>query len=116
LRQIATTLEGRRAIAGLHLISHGGPATLALGSLTLGNGELAGRAADLGIIRAALQRDADIFLYGCNVAAGDAGQRFIGALADATGAHVAASTNLHCAVRRWPFPITAQFCPPWRER
>ena len=94
LRQIAASLEGRRSIAGVHLISHGGPGTLGLGSLRLGSVELGTRAADMGTIRAALQRDADIFLYGCNVAAGDAGQRFIRALADATGARVAASTNL----------------------
>ena len=94
LRQIAAALEGRRAIAGLHLVSHGGPGSLGLGSLTLGSAELAKRTVELGIIRTALQRDADIFLYGCNVAQGEAGQRFIGALADATGASVAASTNL----------------------
>ena len=94
LRQIAAALEGRRAIAGLHLASHGGPAMLGLGSLMLGSAQLAGRAADLGVIRTALRHDANIFLYGCNVAQGDAGQRFIGALAHATGANVAASTNL----------------------
>ncbi|WP_306823223.1 DUF4347 domain-containing protein, partial [Janthinobacterium sp. UMAB-60] len=94
LRQIAQALETRRDIAGLHLISHGGPGSLQLGSLQLGRQQLKERSADLGIIRAALRRDADILLYGCNVAEGKAGRDFIGALAGRTGARVAASNNL----------------------
>ena len=94
LRQIAQALETRHDIAGLHLISHGGPGSLQLGSLQLGRQQLNERSADLGIIRAALRRDADILLYGCNVAEGKAGQDFIGALAGRTGARVAASSNL----------------------
>ncbi|MNU31256.1 Serine-aspartate repeat-containing protein F precursor [compost metagenome] len=94
LRQIAQALETRRDIAGLHLISHGAPGSLQLGSLQLGREQLNERGADLGIIRAALRRDADILLYGCNVAEGKAGQDFIGALAGRTGARVAASSNL----------------------
>ncbi|MDO9192266.1 MAG: DUF4347 domain-containing protein, partial [Undibacterium sp.] len=93
LRQIAAALEGRRHISGLHLISHGAPATLALGSLNLGSAELAERGVDLATIRNALLPQADLLLYGCDVAAGEAGQRFIGQLAKATGAHVAASIN-----------------------
>ena len=94
LRQIAQALETRRDIASLHLISHGGPGSLQLGSLQLDRQQLKERSADLGIIRAALRRDADILLYGCNVAEGKAGQDFIGALAGRTGARVAASNNL----------------------
>ena len=94
LRQIAQALETRRDIAGLHLISHGAPGSLQLGSLQLDRQQLNERGADLGIIRAALRRDADILLYGCNVAEGKAGQDFIGALAGRTGARVAASSNL----------------------
>ncbi|WP_166882133.1 cadherin-like beta sandwich domain-containing protein [Massilia mucilaginosa] len=94
LRQIAQALETRRGIRGLHLISHGGPGALKLGSLNLDRQQLNARSADLGIIRAALGADADILLYGCNVAEGKTGQDFIGELAGRTGARVAASINL----------------------
>ena len=39
----------------------------------------------------ALTADADVLLYGCDVAAGDEGQDFVRALSEATGADVAAS-------------------------
>ncbi|NHZ41272.1 DUF4347 domain-containing protein [Massilia sp. CCM 8693] len=94
LRQIAQALATRRGISGLHLVSHGGPGALKLGSLNLDRQQLSMRSADLGVIRAALGADADILLYGCNVAQGQAGQDFIGEIAARTGARVAASTNL----------------------
>jgi Tol biopolymer transport system component len=43
---------------------------------------------------AALAPDADILLYGCNVAAGEAGQQFVQLLSQLTGADIAASNNL----------------------
>ncbi|MDM5179578.1 cadherin-like beta sandwich domain-containing protein [Massilia sp. DJPM01] len=94
LRQIAQALDSRRDIGALHLVSHGRPAALQLGSLQLGRLQLHERSADLDRIRAALRPDADILLYGCNVAEGKDGQAFIGELASRTGARVAASTNL----------------------
>ncbi len=42
----------------------------------------------------ALREDADILIYGCNLAAGEAGLQLIDELADLTGADVAASTDL----------------------
>ena len=94
LTQIANALAGRGDINAVHVISHGGP-----GSLQLGNGEiteatLAGQAEQLAQIRAALSDSADLMLYGCNVADGTNGASFIQALANATGADVAASTDL----------------------
>ncbi len=100
LSQIAAALRGRTGIAGLHLVSHGEPGSLKLGTLTLDSGALALRGGDVETIRTSLLRDADIFLYGCNVAQGEAGQRFINALSRATCARVAASTNLMGATDR----------------
>ncbi|WP_164558095.1 DUF4347 domain-containing protein [Massilia atriviolacea] len=94
LRQIAQALRTRRGISALHLISHGAPGALKLGSLALDRRQLSARSADLDAIRAALRADADILLYGCSVAEGKAGQDFIGELAGRTGARVAASDNL----------------------
>ena len=94
LTQIAAALQQRRDIGALHIVSHGGPASLQLGALQLDRAALGARSAELGAIRAALRQDGEILLYGCNVAQGQAGQDFIGDLAARTGASVAASTGL----------------------
>ncbi len=42
----------------------------------------------------ALSNDADILLFGCDIASGEPGNNFIHQIASLTGADVAASTNL----------------------
>ncbi|WP_298596401.1 DUF4347 domain-containing protein, partial [uncultured Zoogloea sp.] len=93
LGQIADALASRSGVKSVHVISHGGPGSLQLGSSTVTESSLADQAAQLATIRAALSDSADLMLYGCNVAEGDAGASFVQALADATGADVAASTD-----------------------
>ena len=94
LRQMADALAGRNDISAIHLISHGAPGALALGSLTLDRQALRERGADLARIRGAVGSGIDLLLYGCEVAQGDKGQEFMALLAVATGARVAASSNL----------------------
>ncbi|WP_436135403.1 IPTL-CTERM sorting domain-containing protein [Acidovorax sp. LjRoot129] len=93
LRQIADALVGRRNVPAVHLISHGAPGVVNLGSLKLDRNALVQRSTDLARIRAALRSDADLLLYGCEVGQGPDGQQLTAMLADATGARVAASTN-----------------------
>uniref|UniRef100_UPI0039AED4A9 Ig-like domain-containing protein n=1 Tax=Shewanella baltica TaxID=62322 RepID=UPI0039AED4A9 len=93
LQQIATILQGRKGIDALHLVSHGSEGELNLGALLLDQENLSNHQAVLQHIGHSLNPDADILLYGCNVAAG-AGQQFIDQLAVITGADVAASNNL----------------------
>jgi len=93
LTRMAEVLDGRSSIDALHLISHGRPGVLSLGTLVLDAETLAARAADLARIGAALAPQADILLYGCDVGAGAAGAGFLAMLAQATGADVAASTD-----------------------
>ncbi|MDD3328153.1 MAG: tandem-95 repeat protein, partial [Zoogloea sp.] len=93
LEQIADTLAGRSGISAVHVVSHGGPGYLSLGAGIVDSASLAGHMAQMDTIRAALADSADLLLYGCNVADGDAGAAFIDALAGATGADVAASTD-----------------------
>ncbi|MCA1857654.1 DUF4347 domain-containing protein [Massilia oculi] len=93
LTRMAEVLDGRSSIDALHLISHGRPGVLSLGTLALDAETLAARAADLARIGAALAPQADILLYGCDVGAGAAGAGFLAMLAQATGADVAASTD-----------------------
>ncbi len=94
LAQIARHLDGRTGIDAIHIISHGSAGNVTLGNITLDTAGVSGtHAADLAVIRSALSADADILFYGCNVGEGDAGDAFISAFAEATGADVAASTD-----------------------
>jgi VCBS repeat-containing protein len=93
LTQIADALAGRTNIDAVHIISHGGPGSLHLGNSEVTEATLAGQAEQLAQIRATLSDSADLMLYGCNVADGTNGASFIQALANATGADVAASTD-----------------------
>jgi len=93
LARMAQVLEGRSDIDALHIISHGKEGAVSLGALLLTVDNMAAHADDLATIRAALNPDADILLYGCDVGAGTNGATFVEALAKATGADVAASTD-----------------------
>ena len=96
LTQMADYLAGLAAgsVTAIHLVSHGSSGSLSLGNLILDNDNLSNYATELAQIGTALSDDGDLLLYGCNVAAGEEGHAFIAALAEATGADVAASDDL----------------------
>jgi serralysin len=100
LEQIAAVLQGRTDIDAVHVVSHGSDGALLLGSSLLSGDNLAAHATQLGTIGQSLTADGDILLYGCKVAAGQAGLEFIGGLARFSGADVAASSNLTGAAIR----------------
>ncbi|MGY0794064.1 SwmB domain-containing protein, partial [Azospirillum argentinense] len=87
---MARTLDARRDIHAIHVLSHGFEGGLQLGSGRFDTGALAQRVEELASIASSLAPDGDILLYGCNVASGR-GADFLTALAEATGANVAAS-------------------------
>ncbi|MBK7001377.1 MAG: DUF4347 domain-containing protein [Rhodoferax sp.] len=93
LAQIAQILAGRSGIGALHIVSHGSAGTLNLGSLQLSTQNLPDYSATLSAIGSTLNPGADILLYGCDVAQGSAGAALIEALAQATQADIAASTD-----------------------
>ena len=95
LAQIAAVLNGRTGIEAVHIISHGNTGELQAGNSVINLAALqSGIYNDaLATIKSALSEDADILIYGCNVAQGEAGKAFVQALADATGADIAASTD-----------------------
>ncbi|MBK3733313.1 DUF4347 domain-containing protein, partial [Azospirillum brasilense] len=86
-------LAGRRGIRALHVLCHGFEGGLQLGAARLDDATLGARAAELAAIGSCLADDGDILLYGCNVASGHGGA-FLDALADITGAAMAASRTL----------------------
>ncbi|NJN88376.1 MAG: DUF4347 domain-containing protein [Leptolyngbyaceae cyanobacterium SL_7_1] len=93
IAQIAAILMGRTGIAAIHLVSHGKVAGLRLGTAELNWATLDRYQASLQQWRSALTDDANLLLYGCNVAANADGVAFIHALKASLGAEVAASTT-----------------------
>ncbi len=92
--QMASVLGDYRHLDSLHIISHGAAGRLQLGNAQLSGDNLASYRDALAIIGNALHETGDLLLYGCNLAAGAAGQAFIGQLAELTRADVAASDDL----------------------
>ncbi|NCR83082.1 MAG: DUF4347 domain-containing protein, partial [Microcystis aeruginosa K13-10] len=89
IEQISAFLQQNPQITTIHLVSHGAP-----GCLYLGNCQL--NLTNIYDYRQQLQNWAKInriLLYGCQVAAGDAGTEFINKLSQITGAKIAASSR-----------------------
>lgn len=91
IRQIAAIMAQQRNITALHLLSHGAAGQLSLGCVALTTATLDRYRAEWQVIRAALAPEAEILLYGCNVAAD--GGALAAALAHRCGVPVAASSS-----------------------
>jgi Domain of unknown function (DUF4347)/Bacterial Ig domain/Bacterial cadherin-like domain len=93
LRAITDTLARKTGLDAVHIISHGEAGAVQLGHARLDFVSLAARAAQIKGWGQALGADADLFIYGCNVAATAEGRSLVDALARLTGADVAASDD-----------------------
>lgn len=93
VEQIDQVLAGRQGISSVSIISHGEPGQLSLGATQLTADNLTTYASTLQRWAESLTADADILLYGCDVAAGDRGLAFVQELSNLTGADVAASSD-----------------------
>jgi hypothetical protein len=97
VEQITAKLQTIAAAGGtvdqVHIFSHGSSGSLQLGSATLNSDNLPEYESQLQGWRNALSDQADIVLYGCDVAAGS-GIDFVDRLSELTGADIAASTDL----------------------
>ncbi|ABK43663.1 putative outer membrane adhesin like protein [Magnetococcus marinus MC-1] len=93
LDQISSVLSSYSNLDSVHIISHGGPGQLELGDTTIDSQQLAARADQLLGWTDALSSDADILLYGCDVAQGAEGLQFVNLMGQLTGADVAASDD-----------------------
>ncbi|MBV5311314.1 DUF4347 domain-containing protein [Chromatium okenii] len=94
LAQIAGWTQGRAGYDAIHLFSHGAVGTVQLGGFGLNRHTIDARAGELASIGAVLNKDGDLLLYSCDVAAGEVGSAFVNRLAQLTGADVAASDDL----------------------
>ena len=93
LDQMATALAQVKNLASIHIISHGAESALILGSSALNLANIHSYQTQLAAIGASLAPQGDLLLYGCNVVTGSEGHQFIQAIAQLTGADVAASTD-----------------------
>ncbi|MEG4029408.1 MULTISPECIES: DUF4347 domain-containing protein [unclassified Microcoleus] len=104
IEQIAETLKQRQNIAAVHILSHGAAASLQLGAteLNLSNIEAYRNYLETWFTLPTTEANSnspitakpEILLYGCNVAATEAGVAFVERLSQLTGANIAASDNL----------------------
>ncbi|MCX7107857.1 MAG: DUF4347 domain-containing protein, partial [Methylococcales bacterium] len=90
---IAST-QGLPLLQSIQIISHGSVGSLQLGSSTISSNNLGLYSKQLAKIGSSLTDTGDILLYGCNVAAGQAGLDFINQLSALTNADVAASNDI----------------------
>ncbi len=93
IAQITEILKGRQDIDALHIISHGDGAGLQLGNDRLDSAGLYLHMGQLASWAGALSAEADLLLYGCDLASTSAGQALVDDLALLTGADVAASID-----------------------
>lgn len=91
--QIGETLSRHRHLSSIHIVSHGTPAALYLGTAQLSAETIDAYASTIRGWAQALSPEAEILVYGCQVAAGK-GKAFIRQLSQLTGAAIAASKNL----------------------
>ncbi|MEO8859437.1 MAG: DUF4347 domain-containing protein, partial [Burkholderiaceae bacterium] len=91
---IGATLAARQDITAVHVLAHGSDGALQLGNTTLDAQTLVQRAGEVAAWGSALTADADLLLYGCDLAQTAIGQRLVDDVALLTGADVAASTDL----------------------
>ena len=103
IEQITETLKKRENVAAVHILSHGATASVQIGAteLNLSNIETYRNYLEEWFALPAeansnsqITAKPEILLYGCNVAATEAGIAFVQKLSHITGAEVAASDNL----------------------
>ncbi|MDY0300215.1 MAG: DUF4347 domain-containing protein [Trichlorobacter sp.] len=93
LAQITEYLASQNNVTALHLFSHGTPGSVKMGDTVLSSDTISNHAQQLESWKQSLTADADILLYGCDIAQGAEGEAFINQLATITGADIAASTD-----------------------
>lgn len=105
---IAQALQGRSNITSVHIVSHGSPGCLYLGNTQLCLDSLHHYTPQLQTWFTA-STSPSLLLYGCNVAAGDAGAEFIAKLHTITGVEIAASKSLTGSAAKggnWELEVT----------
>ena len=93
LDQLLAIVESGKPVSALHLVTHGEPGRIQLGNIVLTEVLVNERAAAMQELGTHLTADADILIWGCDVAQSTNGQHLIDTIATLTGADVAASDD-----------------------
>lgn len=101
ITQITETLSQYDELGSVHIFSHGSEGLLQLGNSQFDTDALYAEAAAVERWGDALTPTGDLLLYGCGVAAGEAGSDFISEISRITGADVAASVDVTGAGGDW---------------
>ena len=94
IAQITSALLQYNGIDGIHIVSHGSDGQVQLGSTTLSLDNLDSYRSAISAWQYSMSEEADILIYGCNVAATADGQLLLNELSTLTDSDVAASENL----------------------
>lgn len=94
VEQLSALLSEQSNISALHILTHGTNGTFVLGSETLDSESLLSNEASITSWQSAFTDDADILLYGCNIAADDTGTTMLSTLGSLTGTDIAASEDV----------------------
>ncbi|HWV14449.1 MAG TPA: putative Ig domain-containing protein [Cellvibrio sp.] len=98
VQQISDSLANQTDVAAIHLITHGSAGSFQLGNAAVNQNTLDQYRDEFSSWQRFLSADADILIYGCDVASTEAGQALIEQLGLLTQADIAASNNLTGAV------------------
>lgn len=93
LQQITEKLRQVGNVSAIHLLTHGRDGEILLGSTRLNSTTLAQHAPELLSWQHSLTANADLLIYGCDVAESVEGRDFLDSLSALTGADIAASTD-----------------------
>ena len=105
INQITSTLAQYQDLDAIHIISHAADGLLQLGNILLSNDNIDAHGQQLEQWAQALSTEADLMIYGCNLAAGSDGLSLLSQLGKLTGADVAASDDLTGAAGDWTLEV-----------
>ncbi len=106
IEEITQVLSQHQNLDSIHIFSHGSSGALQLGNATLSQAFMSEYQDDLQHWGNALLSEGDVFLYGCDVAAGEEGKAFVEQVSQLTQADVAASDDITGYGADWDLEVT----------
>ncbi len=94
ITQLSEILSGYSDLDAVHLVSHGDAGEIHIGNGSLDLAALGAQADRVATLAASFSEQADLLIYGCDLASTAEGEQFVQTLAQLTGADVAASDDL----------------------
>jgi VCBS repeat-containing protein len=90
---ISTILDTKEGIDTIHIYSHGADGEIKIANESLNKNSIDSYKSLIDSIKNSTDDDADMLLYGCNIAKSDSGREFVDILATTTGTDIASSDD-----------------------